>query len=100
MSSISNHLKLSTGYQIGCCLHQGWRCGPILIANNAEENSLKMDLAGSLILEVGTCRTVAVMLNGPVGASETHGPAAGQFEVASEGTIRVAVHADYTTKSR
>lgn len=71
-----------------------------LIANNAEKNSLKMDLAGSLILEVGTCRTVAVMLNGPVGASETHGPVAGQFEVASEGTIRVAVHADYTTKSR
>lgn len=71
-----------------------------LIADNAEAASLKMNLSGSLILEVGTCRTVAVMLDGPVGASEMHGPPTGQFEVASEGTIRVAVHADYQPAAR
>ncbi len=71
-----------------------------LIADNAEAASLKMDLGGSLLLEIGTCRTVAVQLNGPVGASEMHGPPQGQFEVASKGNIRVAVESDYQAKVR
>ena len=71
-----------------------------LLADNAEAASLKMDLGGSLVLEVDTCRTVAVQLTGPVGASEMHGPPTGQFEVASEGNIRVAVQSVYQGKSR
>ena len=71
-----------------------------LVADNAEAASLRMDLAGSLVLEIDTCRTVAVQLTGPVGASEMHGPPQGQFEVASQGNIRVAVQSDYQAKLR
>ena len=71
-----------------------------LIADNGETDSLKMNLSGSLVLEIATCRTLAVNLSGPVGALEVHGPPSGQFEVASEGDIRVAVQADYSATRR
>ncbi len=66
-----------------------------LAANNPDDASLTMKLLGQMVLEVGTCRTIAVTMSGAVGASELRGPPAGRFEVRSEGTIRVAVQADY-----
>ena len=66
-----------------------------ILTDNNEGAKLTMKLSGELVVEVDTCRTVAVNLNGPVGASEVHGPDDGQFHVHSEGTIKVAVRADY-----
>ncbi len=82
---------------------QGVQCAVFdikLLADNGESDSLKMDLTGTLVLEVETCRTVGVTLSGPVGAMEVHGPPSGQFEVASEGNIKVAVRANYGASRR
>ena len=90
------HLRLRETRQV-----QGVDCAVFdikLLADNGEADSLKMDLTGSMVLEIDTCRTVGVTLSGPVGALEVHGPPTGQFEVASEGNIKVAVRADYTQR--
>lgn len=92
------HLTLKEARQI-----EGIRCAVFdikLLADNGESASLKMDLTGTMVLEIDTCRTVAVSLSGPVGAMEVHGPPSGQFEVASEGNIKVAVRADYGSARR
>lgn len=92
------HLRLKETRQV-----QGARCAVFeikLLADNGQSDSLKMDLTGTMVLEIDTCRTVGVTLSGPVGALEVHGPPSGQFEVASEGNIKVAVRADYGTLRR
>lgn len=92
------HLRLKETREI-----QGVNCAVFeikLLADNGQADSLKMDLTGTMVLEIETCRTVGVKLTGPVGALEVHGPPTGQFEVASEGNIKVAVSADYTKSRR
>ncbi len=71
-----------------------------LTADQPDETSVSMRLKGQLVMEIDTCRTAAVHLEGPISASETHGPDAGQFQVRSEGQIRVAVEASYTPLQR
>jgi hypothetical protein len=60
-------------------------------AADPEQSGVSMKLAGELLMEIDTCRSLAVQLTGPVSASETHGPEAATYEVYTEGDIKVAV---------
>ncbi len=66
--------------------------------NPADESGVQMQLAGQLEMEVNSCRSRAVRLQGPVVSEETHGPKEGEFQVRSEGQIDVAVKADYSRR--
>ncbi len=66
-----------------------------LKAQDPEATGVSMALTGQMIMEVQTCRSLAVTLTGPVVASEMHGPDGGQYELHSQGQIDVAVKADY-----
>jgi hypothetical protein len=72
--------------------------GITLKAEDPEQSGVAMTLTGQMAMEVETCRTLAVSLSGPVEASEMHGPAAGQYELHSQGKIEVAVRADYVSR--
>ncbi len=71
-----------------------------LTADHPDATAVSMQLTGQLVMETNTCRTMAVQLEGPIRASETHGPAGGQFQVCCEGKIRMAVEAQYETQRR
>ena len=71
-----------------------------LVAENPDETAMSMQLTGQLVIDTQSCRTLAVSLAGPIRASETHGPEAAPFQVCSEGTVRVAVEASYTSSRR
>ena len=71
-----------------------------LVAERPDATAVSMKLTGRLVMEVASCRTVAVTLEGPISASETRGPEGGQFQMNCEGTIRMAVEADYRAVRR
>jgi hypothetical protein len=66
-----------------------------LRADDPEQSGVSMTLDGRMEMETQTCRARAVELSGPVAVSEKHGPAEAQYEVHSQGEIRVAVQANY-----
>jgi hypothetical protein len=71
-----------------------------LVAEHPDATAVSMKLTGQLVMEVATCRTVAVTLKGPISATETRGPEGGQFQLNCAGTIRMAVEADYRAVRR
>jgi hypothetical protein len=50
-----------------------------------------MDVKGDLQIEPGTCQIAVANFNGPVSMREQQGPKGHTFEIASEGTMKVAV---------
>ena len=71
-----------------------------LKAETPQPQGMQMNLKGQLLLEVDTCRTLAVKLSGPVSVEETHGPGGDTFSVDSKGDLRVAVQASYGRSKR
>lgn len=69
-----------------------------LHADDPSDSGVSMKLQGQMSMEVQTCRSRFVQLSGPVNVSETHGPEGAQYEVHSQGDIRVAVQASYRTR--
>ena len=64
-----------------------------LVAKSAQSGDVQIELSGSIVLEIETCRTVAVKLTGPVEVNEVHGPKGGEFTVNSSGKLAVSVKA-------
>ena len=60
-------------------------------AVDPEQTGVTMRLEGKMLMASDTCRSQRVELNGPVTASEMHGPEQAQYEVFTDGEIRVAV---------
>ena len=58
-------------------------------------SGVDMLVSGTFLVEIDTCRTLAIDLSGDVAVSETHGPVGGQFTVEGKGTMRVAIEAEF-----
>ncbi len=56
---------------------------------------VEMLVSGKFLVEIDTCRTLAIELSGDVAVVETHGPAGGEYTVEGKGTMRVAIEAQY-----
>ncbi|MCA9196811.1 MAG: hypothetical protein KDA87_04705 [Planctomycetales bacterium] len=69
--------------------------GTKLVAKSAQGGDVQIELTGSIVLEIETCRTVAVKLSGPVEVNEVHGPQGAEFSVNSSGKLAVSVRAAY-----
>ncbi len=69
----------------------------ILRATNRELGAMNLLMEGELTIEADSCRTRAIMLRGPVAITQIRGSAAGQFTVSTNGTLQVAVEANYTS---
>ncbi len=67
----------------------------MLVAEDPQQSGISMKLQGQHVIEIDSCRTLAVNLSGPVAASETHGPDAASYEVHTQGDIQIAVQAIY-----
>lgn len=66
-----------------------------MVAKDPEHSRVSMTLTGRMLMEANTCRARVVEMNGPVAVSEVHGPPEAQYEVHSQGEIKVAVKASY-----
>jgi len=61
-----------------------------LLKTNGRE-SVSLVMKGELTVEINSCRTRSIRMQGPVAISETKGPAIGRFTVSTNGTLKVAV---------
>ena len=64
------------------------------------KDGVSITLQGQLAIEIDSCRTAVVNLSGPVSVDEVRGPKNGQFEVKSQGELKVAVRATYQNAKR
>jgi hypothetical protein len=67
----------------------------LLQASAEDHGTMTLLMKGRLVIQVLTCRTVAITMDGPVAISETRGPPQGQFIVSTQGQLNVAVRAQY-----
>ena len=76
---------------------QGVPCavfGTILRSTNPE-TSMTLIMKGQLTIEVNSCRTRSIALQGPIAISETKGPTQGQFIVSTNGTLDLEVQNEF-----
>lgn len=60
-------------------------------AERTAGDGMAMQMQGLLVIEVDTCRTVAIDFSGPASMTETRGPADFPFTVTGQGTLKVAI---------
>jgi hypothetical protein len=91
-------LKLTSLTQI-----DGQRCGvfsAMIRADNRQLGATSLLMRGSLAVEVDSCRTRSMSLQGPVATSEVRGPKEGRFIVSTNGVLQLAIKSSYDSAKR
>jgi hypothetical protein len=60
-------------------------------ADSPQEGNRMLALQGQFVLDVTTCRTVAIQLSCPVSVTEMRGPPGGRFTVNGQGTLQISM---------
>jgi hypothetical protein len=64
-------------------------------AQAEQGGAMNMVVKGRLLLEISTCRAVALDFGGPVQMEEDRGQGAGKFKLDSKGTIKIAIDSQH-----
>jgi hypothetical protein len=79
--------------EVRCAIFQ-----TLLRTAQQEDMNVTLLMRGQLTIQVSTCRTVEMTMEGPVAISEARGPAQGRFLVSTQGTLHVAVQTRYHSR--